>query len=85
VQNAGITPLRVGIIVPRFVYSAVMRNRVKRRLRELVRTLVLPHANVAAQVVIRARATAYAVNYGVLREELNVLVDQFVNSSRTIS
>ena len=49
---------RVGLIIPRFRQSAVARNRVKRRLRELVRTKFLP-SGLAADVVIRIRPEAY--------------------------
>ena len=49
---------RVGIVVPRHKHSAVDRNRLKRRLRELVRLELLPvlRAASALDVAIRARA-----------------------------
>ena len=49
---------RVGIVVPRHKHSAVDRNRLKRRLRELVRTRLLP-ALPPVHLVIRARREAY--------------------------
>src|SRR5215204_1662918 len=49
---------RVGFIVPKHKQTAVARNRLKRRLRELVRLRLLPGAP-AADVVIRARREAY--------------------------
>ena len=49
---------RVGVIVPRHKHSAVDRNRLKRRLRELARTRLLP-ALPPCDVVIRARVEAY--------------------------
>ena len=56
---------RVGVVVPRYSRSAVDRNRLKRRLRELVRTRLLPNAP-PADVVIRARPEAYAASYDAL-------------------
>ena len=60
---------RMGLIVPRFQSSAVARNRLRRRLRELWRRelmLRLP----AWDVVIRARQEAYTAARSVLREQL---------------
>lgn len=45
-------------MVPRFKHSAVDRNRLKRRLRELSRTRLIP-ADVAADVVLRIRPDTY--------------------------
>ena len=53
---------RVGLIVPRFRQSAVARNLVKRRLRELSRTRLLP-SDIAADIVIRIRPEAYGVPF----------------------
>lgn len=60
---------RVGIIVPKFTHSSVDRNRLKRRLREIVRCELLP-ALPALDVVIRARADAYGVSMAELRGQL---------------
>ena len=60
---------RVGFIVPKFGHSSVERNRLKRRLREIVRTRVL--ANLPAlDVVIRIRPSTYHVQFSVLVDEL---------------
>jgi len=56
---------RVGVVVPRYSGSAVDRNRLKRRLRELVRTHLLPVAP-SADVVIRARPDAYTASFEAL-------------------
>jgi ribonuclease P protein component len=48
----------VGFIVPRYKHSAVDRNRLKRRLREIVRTTLLPVLP-AVDIVVRARPEAY--------------------------
>lgn len=63
---------RVGIIVPRYRRSAVDRNRVKRRLREIVRRALL-HRLPAVDVVIRARPGAYDASYEKLLSELSRL------------
>ena len=60
---------RVGLIVPKYNRSAVARNRLKRQLREIVRTQVLELLP-QVDVVIRARASAYAAGFDVLANEL---------------
>jgi ribonuclease P protein component len=62
------------VIVPRFGHSAVDRNLVKRRLRELARTEVLPVVP-ALDVVIRAAPSAY----GKTMEELRAVVRSVVS------
>jgi ribonuclease P protein component len=63
---------RVGIVVPRHKHSAVDRNRLKRRLRELVRTRLLPAlpAVPPAHVVIRARREAYDDDFAALARQI---------------
>ena len=61
---------RVGIIVPRHRHSAVDRNRVKRRLRELVRLRLLPALPDGA-VVLRARPEAYAASFEALARDVD--------------
>lgn len=57
---------RVGLVVPRHGRSAVDRNRLKRRLRELARTELLPGAP-AVDAVLHARPGAYALSFDELR------------------
>lgn len=59
---------RAGIIVPKYSHSAVDRNRVKRRLREIVRLEVLP-ALPNVDVVVRALPSAYTADIAELREQ----------------
>lgn len=64
---------RFAVVVPRYGHGAVERNRVKRRLRELVRREWLPAARSrgsSVDVVLRAKPTAYGVSYERLRESL---------------
>ena len=60
---------RVGFIVPRYKHSAVDRNRLKRRLRELVRLELLP-ALPPMDVVLRVAPHAYQRDMDALREEI---------------
>jgi ribonuclease P protein component len=61
---------RVGVVVPRYSRSAVDRNRLKRRLRELVRTRLLP-VLASVDVVIRARPDAYAASFAALGDAVD--------------
>jgi ribonuclease P protein component len=60
---------RVGFIVPKYGRSGVERNRLKRQLREIVRTQLLMHL-FGVDVVIKARANAYGVQFSALADEL---------------
>ena len=70
---------RVGVIVPRYRHTIVERNRLKRRIREIVRREWLPLAishGTRLDVVMRARPTAYEVAFPVL---LGTLRETFVS------
>jgi ribonuclease P protein component len=70
--RAAASPLhhpRVGFIVPKHKQSGVARNQLKRRLREIVRTSLLP-ALPPSDVVVRARPEAYGASYDALAAEL---------------
>ncbi|HKH93014.1 MAG TPA: ribonuclease P protein component [Gemmatimonadaceae bacterium] len=75
---------RVGLIVPRYRHSAVARNRVKRRLRELSRTRLLP-SDIAADVVIRIRAEAYRAPFAALAIDVDRALGQLMQWRSTIS
>jgi ribonuclease P protein component len=60
---------RMGLIVPRYQSSAVARNRLRRRLREIWRQEVQAHQP-AWDLLIRARREAYAAPFATLRDEL---------------
>lgn len=62
---------RVGLVVPKHGRSAVERNTLKRRLRELSRTVLLPDAP-AVDIVIHTRPSAYRLEFA----ELSALVEQ---------
>ena len=61
---------RLAIIVPRYQHTAVRRNLLRRRLREIGRRQVLPVLGEALDVAVRARAGAYAASFETLRKEL---------------
>ena len=61
---------RIGLIVPRHKHSAVDRNRLRRRLRELIRIQLLPNA-CRGDALIRAKAEAYDVSFAELRAEID--------------
>ena len=64
---------RVGFIIPKHGRDIVDRNRLKRRLRELVRTTAL--SKLAPQdVVLRVLPGAYALSWDALSAELTAIV-----------
>ena len=70
---------RVGIIVPKHRHSIVERNRLKRRLREILRREILPLVpGLAADVVVRAGPRAYEVTFEMLHTELLAGMQQIV-------
>ena len=66
---------RVGLIVPKLGQTAVSRNRLKRRLRELSRIHLLP-AELRVDLVIRVRSDAYAATYDELRADVGSALAQ---------
>lgn len=66
---------RIGVIVPKHQHTAVERNRLKRRLRELVRIELVPalRAHAATDLAIRARAEAYRASFSALRDDIGVV------------
>jgi ribonuclease P protein component len=60
---------RVGFVVSRAVGGAVQRNRVRRRLRHLVRER-LAELPAASRIVVRANPAAAEASYSELRDDL---------------
>jgi ribonuclease P protein component len=60
---------RVGFIVPKYTRTAVARNRLKRRLREIVRLHWLSRLG-PVDLVIRSRASAYEASFAALVADL---------------
>jgi ribonuclease P protein component len=65
---------RLGLIVPLHQSSAVARNRLRRRLREILRRDLL-RLLPAIDLVIRAKRSAYTASFAVLRAELTDVVE----------
>jgi ribonuclease P protein component len=73
---------RIGIVVPKHHHSAVERNRLKRRLRELVRLELLPLIRSrAVDVAIRARREAYDSSFDLLRRDIHRIVDHLTTTA----
>src|SRR5213079_1606589 len=66
---------RTAIVVPRFQFTAVARNRLRRRVREILRRHALVSLP-AVDLVVRAKRSAYAVSFAVLRADLTGVVSR---------
>ena len=64
---------RMAIVVPRFQFTAVARNRLRRRLKEILRRYPVASLPVV-DLVVRAKRTAYAAPFAQLRTELTASV-----------
>ena len=60
---------RVGFVVPKYGHTAVNRNRIKRQLREIVRTSILAILP-PVDVVIKTSPNVYTATFSALTEEL---------------
>lgn len=60
---------RIGFVVPKHGRSIVERNRLKRRLREIVRLNILQRIP-SVDMIVRARPEAYSASFGTLEREL---------------
>ena len=65
----------MGFVVPKYGRSAVSRNRVKRQLREIVRTSILAVLP-PVDVVIKTYPGAYSVGFSILADELRHLLSR---------
>ena len=64
--------VRVAIVVPKWGHTAVRRNKLKRRLRELARAHLLATTS-SRDLVLRARREAYDASFVELRDDLQRL------------
>jgi ribonuclease P protein component len=77
--SSGEAGSRVGLVVPKHQRTAVERNVVKRRLRELSRREVLPRLRASSSsldVLIRARREAYDARYRQVSLELLKVIEE---------
>lgn len=64
---------RIGVVVPKHGRTIVERNRLQRRLREMLRTSWLPlerERRPARDLLLRARPVAYERSFAQLRDDL---------------
>jgi ribonuclease P protein component len=60
---------RLGLVVPLYGGTAVSRNRLRRRLKEVARVSVMGKLD-GTDVVIRAKPNAYRTDFSTLRVEI---------------
>lgn len=63
---------RVGIVVPKYRYNIVSRNRVRRRLRELARIRLLPALG-NVDLLLRAKPPAYGTTFAQLASDVDAI------------
>jgi ribonuclease P protein component len=76
---------RFGVVVPKHKRTIVLRNRLKRRLRELARTVLLPalrNRGAPFDVLLRARPEAYTASFADLRDEVAALTEELCSRAR---
>ncbi len=69
-------PSRFGFTVTKKVGGAVVRNRIRRRLRELVRIDIGARAHPGNDYVLIARASAEKADFAELRSDLSKAIDK---------
>ena len=70
---------RLGVVVGKHKHTIVERNKVRRRLRELGRTVLLPalrNSGAVLDVMVRARPQAYDAPFKELRDEMATLAEE---------
>ena len=72
--------VRVAIVVPKLGFTAVRRNKLKRRLRELTRSFLWPLA-LPSDVVIRAKRDTYDASFDSLREAVGALASALTSTA----
>ena len=63
---------RVGVVVPKYRRNIIDRNRVRRRLRELARTRMIPILG-RIDVLLRAKPEAYGASFDQLLVEVDAI------------
>ena len=71
---------RAAVIVGKHGHTIVERNRLRRRLRELVRTVVLPTV-AAKDLVVRTLPGAYKAGFDELRTEIEIVKNKLAEES----
>jgi ribonuclease P protein component len=76
---------RFGVVVPKHKHTIVRRNLLKRRLRELGRTVLLPalgNCGAHFDVLFRVRPEAYTAPFAALRDEVAALTEELCSRTR---
>jgi len=79
---------RWGTVVPKHGRTIVERNRLRRRLREIGRTRVLPRlweAGAALDVLVRARGLAYDASFSALEEDIVRITEELCSPESSSS
>jgi len=72
VEGVGIQGPRIGLTVPKALGKAVARNRIKRRLREAVRS-ALPLLSAPVDVVLHPKRSALEAEFALLEREVQTI------------
>lgn len=75
----GLTHPRLGVVVPRFGNTAVARNKLRRRLKELSRRRLMPLL-APIDLIIKPRTGAYRASFTDLAIELEQWLSSFAES-----
>lgn len=81
VENAG-PRVRLGITVTRKVGGAVVRNKIRRRLREILRCWSKLRTLPSLDIVIHVKPSAPAASFSALRGEVESLLGGLLSASR---
>jgi ribonuclease P protein component len=84
-QRAEDSPVRIGFTVSRQVGNAVERNRVRRRLREMVRLSQGGGMHDGHDYVLIGRRAALAAPFGQMRQELDAALGRIHDPERPLA
>ncbi|HET7275010.1 MAG TPA: ribonuclease P protein component [Longimicrobiaceae bacterium] len=85
ISTSPVSHARWGIVVPKHRRRIVERNRLKRRIREIVRTVAIPQlraADAAYDVLFRARPEAYEASFTELLGEISGVTEELCSRER---